>query len=576
MNASTDSSRVDIALTKELFEQSSPAKNGTSDHAIRRGALERRPLGIYYTPQTLAQAIADWAIRNSTDTILEPSFGGCGFLAAACRRLRSLGCRAPAKRTAGCDVDDAAFLSLSALVGSNIPGGHFLKQDFLATEPGSFAIRAFDCILGNPPFVRHHQIERLMKAEIHERRSTGMVELPGTAGLWAHFVVHSMGYLKPAGRMGLVLPGALLFADYAEPLRQFIRRHFSRVGVLRLNYRAFQPEGAEERAVILLAEDFGENRSAAWSESVVWSDASAVEALQLLQHDETLQVGDVGERSPDGGDVSASLSNDLHAIELGSIAKIDIGVVTGANRYFVVSRDTVLRFDLPETTLTPIVSRTAQIPGLIFSKSDHRRALDTGAACWLFAPPDLGQRHASIRRYLATVPRERRRTTAWFTKRSRWYSPEVGPMPDATLTYMNHLGPRLVLLERDATCTNTLHRVSFGPGGPPSKLVALSLLTSFSQLSAERQGRFYGGGVLKIEPRGARKIKLVVPNGLSTGEVSRAFKRVDSALRAGQDQDATDIADDILLRPILGAHFPSIRASLLDDLARMRRIRHGS
>ena len=73
---------------------------------------------------------------------------------------------------------------------------------------------------------------------------------------------------------------------------------------------------------------YGENRSAAWSESVVWSDTSAVEALQLLQHDETLQVGDVGERSPDGGDVSASLSSDLHAIELGSIAKIDIGVVT--------------------------------------------------------------------------------------------------------------------------------------------------------------------------------------------------------------------------------------------------------
>ena len=40
----------------------------------------RKELGAYYTPSALSQVMSDWAIRKPTDKILEPSFGGCGFL----------------------------------------------------------------------------------------------------------------------------------------------------------------------------------------------------------------------------------------------------------------------------------------------------------------------------------------------------------------------------------------------------------------------------------------------------------------------------------------------------------------
>ena len=50
--------------------------------------------GGYYTPKTIAKYIAEWAVRSSTDTVLEPSCGDGCFLDVACARLSELGCPA--------------------------------------------------------------------------------------------------------------------------------------------------------------------------------------------------------------------------------------------------------------------------------------------------------------------------------------------------------------------------------------------------------------------------------------------------------------------------------------------------
>jgi adenine-specific DNA-methyltransferase len=76
----------------------------------------RRSLGIYYTPQSAARVMAEWAIREPTDTVLEPSFGGCAILQAGVWRLHQLGCERPAKQLLGFDVDRAAFAHLERLL----------------------------------------------------------------------------------------------------------------------------------------------------------------------------------------------------------------------------------------------------------------------------------------------------------------------------------------------------------------------------------------------------------------------------------------------------------------------------
>jgi adenine-specific DNA-methyltransferase len=184
----------------------------------------RRALGIYYTPAALAEAISYWAVRTKNDTVLEPSFGGCGFLVAARGRLLALGVKRPGYQLAGCDIDQSAFSILYSIAGKQPSSARFLKRDFLSVEPNNFPIREFTCVLGNPPFVRHHEISKSVKRRIEKLASREEYPLPRTSGLWAHFVSHSQQFLAENGRLGLVLPGSFLFADYARSLRDSLRR----------------------------------------------------------------------------------------------------------------------------------------------------------------------------------------------------------------------------------------------------------------------------------------------------------------------------------------------------------------
>ena len=47
--------------------------------------------GGYYTPETISKFIVDWAIRTSSDTVLEPSCGDGSFLSVISNRLTKLG-----------------------------------------------------------------------------------------------------------------------------------------------------------------------------------------------------------------------------------------------------------------------------------------------------------------------------------------------------------------------------------------------------------------------------------------------------------------------------------------------------
>ena len=47
--------------------------------------------GGYYTPDKISEFIAEWAIRKTSDSVLEPSCGDGSFLSAITTRYRELG-----------------------------------------------------------------------------------------------------------------------------------------------------------------------------------------------------------------------------------------------------------------------------------------------------------------------------------------------------------------------------------------------------------------------------------------------------------------------------------------------------
>lgn len=56
----------------------------------------RKARGAFFTPDAITRYVTDWAIRSSTDTVLEPSAGDAAFLVQAVRRLHEHGADTPA------------------------------------------------------------------------------------------------------------------------------------------------------------------------------------------------------------------------------------------------------------------------------------------------------------------------------------------------------------------------------------------------------------------------------------------------------------------------------------------------
>ena len=97
----------------------------------------KKDLGAFYTPAELTDLLCDWSIRNSEDTVLEPSFGGCGFLRSAQRRIGAIGNKSPNNQIYGCDIDPEAFNFLATTFEAPIDLARFQKCDFMNLQPSS-------------------------------------------------------------------------------------------------------------------------------------------------------------------------------------------------------------------------------------------------------------------------------------------------------------------------------------------------------------------------------------------------------------------------------------------------------
>ena len=553
----------------------------------------KKKLGIYYTPREPARILCSWAIRRPDDNTLEPSFGGCGFLEEARNRYEAIGSALPTQHLYGCDIDEQAFtdyLVPKLKIGRDNP--RFLCRDFLETQLADFGIDSFSAVVGNPPYVSHHNMSDSLRETAGQAVRQDGFDLISTASLWAYFVLHAIPFLKEGGRMAWILPSSLLFAGYANVVREYIAQHFERVLIVQLKQRLFLSEGTEEITAVLLAD----NRR---SQSKVRGTIHLDFADTLVELEEGIHAWEQGggrARRMNGRVSSSFLSREaeqcmqrvIHAgqvLHLGDVADVRIGIVTGANRFFVLDESTASSRSLPKSCLQPILAKFSEAPGAALTKEDLEQARHRNRRCLLVNTdqPDLTEKGSALRNYLASLPRATRHANGTFKKRALWHRPDDGRTPDGFFPYMYQHGPRLILNEVRTTSTNTIHRVYFKPESIPDgiaestwqKACSVSILGTFSQLSGELEGRCYGAGVLKHEPSEARRINLLIPERLDSKEVAEVFRRVDSALREGKNEYAQRMSDLFVLQSFSKVEQEEIIRTLSQELydARFRRRR---
>ncbi|MCK6593172.1 MAG: hypothetical protein L6Q76_36920, partial [Polyangiaceae bacterium] len=262
-----------------------------------------------------------------------------------------------------------------------------------------------------------------------------------------------------------------------------------------------------------------------------------------------------------------AVSGSLDALEragfktLGDLGRVDIGAVTGANEFFVMSRKEAMESGLPASVLMPVISKAAHVQGARFTEAEWKERLAAGEPMFMLVAGEADAR-GSVARYIKKG--EEMGLPARYKCRTRkpWYAVPYVRTPDLFLTYMSHVAPRLVVNDARATNTNTVHGVFLADPSLAAPLAA-AFLCSATLLSAEIQGRSYGGGVLKMEPREALRLRVPDLSPRLVKLLTAALPEVDALVRSQRIDEASAAVDRIVLGDVMSEReVSSIRASL--------------
>lgn len=473
---------------------------------------ERRSLGRFDTPRPLAQALTDWAVRDGSETVLEPSCGGGVIVKSVIARLSELGSRNPERQIWACDIDSRALAETRRNLVPN--GPNLVLGDFLSLPANSFGGTKFNAIIGNPPYLRLHAMDAATRETARKALPVPGL-LDAKASLWAYFPIHSFKFLAKGGRMGWILPETILHSEYGKQILRWAAQNFHRCIAMSLRERCFLADGAKERVVVLLLAGAGV-RADREIEMIEFASASGcISALPGLAHTQSPHlpklnghavphlVSDFAANTAQAMDASGDLKR------FGEFADVKIGVVTGDNNFFLLTEEERLSASLNARHFQRVVAKFANLGnGFNFSRKKAQQCSDSESArSWMLCPAPTSV-DTRLTEYLGTYPRTAIAQNRTMAKRRNWQVPQLGAVPDAFFQYMGKHGPRMVLNEAGHYCTNTIHRIYFAKHLSRAKrrAICLSLHSSYSQLSAEFEGRQYGSGVLKLEPSEVRRL----------------------------------------------------------------------
>ena len=539
--------------------------------------VERKDLGAFYTPSAMTDFAVAWAVRTPYDEVLDPGCGDAAFLVSAAQRLRALGTKDIESRLWGIDINkDAVATATRELAAIGVGQPTIQTGNFFSFDPyGLFdARRRADALVGNPPYVRYQLFREENRAAGLRAAARAGVILPQLTSSWAPYLIHATSFLRDGGRMAMVLPAELLHVGYAAAVRTFLLQHFDELTVITFEDKVF-PGALEEVVIVLGTKGHGEGRL-------------RVRRLRDLSHlaagpDVILAKATSCEVNPGQRWIGAlfegnAIANAMAVVDrakfraLGDFGRVDIGVVTGANEFFIVSKQDVAEHRLPFGVLLPAISKASHIQGTRFTINDWSAIAESGDDSYLLVA-DKPTAVGPVLRYIEAGERAGIPERYKCRVREPWYRVPYVRKPDLFLTYMSHISPRLVVNEAGATHSNTIHGVFLADPLLADPLAA-AFLNSATLLSAEVEGRSYGGGVLKTEPGEAVRIRVPHLTPRLIEQLVAVLPRIDVLVREGKIDEASIVVDRIVLGERLKvAEIELIRAAL--SALRSRRLARG-
>jgi adenine-specific DNA-methyltransferase len=473
---------------------------------VLRSPAKRRETGATYTPPSIIEAMISWAagIDPAPGRVIDPGVGSGRFLSAAADRF-------PNAKLIGVDIDPLALLIARA--NAAVRGyAHRLQLqlgDYRSADLAPCPERTL--YIGNPPYVRHHNISEHWKAWFAATARCFGFKASKLAGLHIHFFLRTRQIAKAGDYGAFITAAEWLDVNYGSTLRGILADGLGGTSVHVIDPKAQPFEDAFTTAAVTCFQ-VG-HRPAHFSMRAV----HRLEDLAPLDKGRAVQWEQMARASRWSTFLHENKERPAGFIELGELFRVHRGQVTGSNEAWIAGEMAHL---IPKRFLRPTITKARE---LFTARAELASAMNLKRVVDLPVSLDdlLEDEIKGVRKYLLWAKTLGADASYVAQHRRAWWAVELRPPAPVLVTYMARQAPAFVRNTVRARHLNIAHGLY--PRTPLSEGQLAAILVWLRRHVGMTGGRVYAGGLVKFEPK--------------------EFERI--AIPALEDIDATNSADQV-------------------------------
>lgn len=452
----------------------------------------RNKMGQYATPYALAEEMMKLAkemMGNIPIHLLEPAVGTGVFFSA----FLSVFGRKPLEAV-GYEIDPYYGFPSKELWKEE--GMEIRLEDFLKAKPQ----QRYNLLIANPPYSRHHHIDKDEKSRLQQcvKLATG-IRISGLASLYCYFIMLTSCWLEDGALSMWLVPSEFLDVNYGQAVKQFLLENVDLVRIHR-----FLPEDIQfadalvTSSIVIFRNNKPSNHKTAFTQG---------DSLMLPKSERFVDMTDVKANEKWSRLFTGQECIHGSSERLGDYFTVSRGLVTGDNHFFILDEETVRQYDIPSCFLRSVLPPPRNMKEKVVTRSQGLYLLTCDVSEY-----ELQRHHPTVWNYIMKGKEMGVADRYICQQRTRWYScGEHRPAP-ILIPYMGRDTSeegsfRFILNETDSIATNSYLLLY-----PRKEYVAKlsdkdtlygvwQCLNTLPKSAILAEGRTYGGGLHKLEPR---------------------------------------------------------------------------
>ena len=469
---------------------------------------ERNILGQFATPITLSNSILKYVQtilpEKTKIRFLDPAVGTGSFYSA----LNNIFESSKIETAVGYEIDEHYAIPACKLWSK--ASLDYRLDDFTKVTPPLEEQHKYNLIICNPPYVRHHHINGCKKQLKKAALKAAEMNLSGLAGLYCYFLALAHSWMQSDCIAAWLLPSEFMDVNYGQAVKEYLLNKVTLLHIHRFDPIDVQFDDALVSSVVV----WFKNRKPNVNHEVKFSFGGRIDKPTHIKSVPSTVLANENKwtRFP--------LSNEPLAIEtlkLGHFFSVKRGIATGDNNFFIISIDELKKRNLPIQEFRPILPSPRYLNKTEIKADKDGYPIIENKLFVLdskLSIDEIKRIYPTLNDYLKEGIQRGVLNRYICKNRKIWYSQENRPESNFYCTYIGRSDKkekkpfRFILNYSKAIVSNSYlilypkkylkNKIEYQPE------LLRQIKESLNQISSQtmlQEGRVYGGGMHKLEPK---------------------------------------------------------------------------